>query len=66
VNTDLAVMKDFPIREALRMQLRGEFFNAFNQVNFAQPQRLAQSGSFGRITSAADGRIAQLALKVIW
>jgi hypothetical protein len=66
VNTDLAVMKDFPIREALRMQLRGEFFNAFNQVNFAQPQRLAQSGSFGRITSAEAGRVAQLALKVIW
>jgi hypothetical protein len=66
VNTDLAVMKDFPIREALRIQFRGEFFNAFNQVNFAAPQRLAQSGSFGRITSANDGRVAQLALKVIW
>jgi hypothetical protein len=66
VNTDLAVMKDFPIREALRIQFRGEFFNAFNQVNFAAPQRLAQSGSFGRITSADPGRVAQLALKLLW
>jgi hypothetical protein len=66
VNTDLAVMKDFPIREVLRLQFRGEFFNAFNQVNLAQPQRLAQSGSFGRITSADPGRVAQLALKLIW
>jgi hypothetical protein len=66
VNTDLAVMKDFPIREALRVQLRGEFFNTFNQVNFAAPQRLVQSGSFGRITSAQPGRVAQLALKILW
>jgi hypothetical protein len=59
-------MKDFPIREALRVQLRGEFFNTFNQVNFAAPQRLVQSGSFGRITSAQPGRVAQLALKILW
>jgi hypothetical protein len=66
VNTDLAAMKDFMIREPLRVQLRGEFFSAFNQVNFAAPQRLAQSGSFGRITSANAGRVVQLALKFIW
>jgi hypothetical protein len=66
VNTDLAVMKDFIVREPMRVQLRGEFFNAFNQVNFGQPQRLAQSGTFGRITSADPGRVVQLALKVIW
>jgi hypothetical protein len=66
VNTDLAAMKDFMLREPLRLQLRGEFFNAFNQVNFAQPQRLAQSGSFGRITGAQAGRVVQLALKFIW
>ena len=66
VNTDLAVMKNFPITERTRIQLRGEFFNAFNQVNFAAPQRLAQSGSFGRISSADAGRVAQLALKILW
>ena len=66
VNTDFAVMKSFNLREALRLQLRGEFFNLFNQVNFAQPERRVQSGSFGRIRSADPGRIAQLALKLIW
>jgi hypothetical protein len=66
VNTNLAVMKDIMVREPLRMQFRGEFFNAFNQVNFAQPQRTVSSGSFGRITSARAGRVVQLALKFIW
>jgi hypothetical protein len=50
----------------MRLQFRGEFFNAFNQVNFSQPEGRAQSGSFGRILSADPGRVAQLALKVIW
>ena len=59
-------MKDFYVAERIRMQLRGEFFNVFNQVNFAQPERRVQSGSFGRIRSADPGRVAQLALKVIW
>ncbi len=66
VDTDFAVMKDFYVRESLRIQLRGEFFNVFNQVNFAQPERRVQSGSFGRIRSADPGRVAQVALKVIW
>jgi hypothetical protein len=66
VNTDLAVIKDFLVREPMRLQFRGEFFNAFNQVNFNQPEARAQSGSFGRILGADPGRVAQLALKVIW
>jgi hypothetical protein len=66
VNTDLAVMKNFLIREPLRLQFRGELFNAFNQVNFSDPQRTVVSGSFGRITNAGAGRQIQLAVKLIW
>jgi hypothetical protein len=65
-NTDLTVMKPIRIWESVRMQLRGEFFNLFNQVNFNAPTNSVSSGSFGRITSARAGRVAQLALKVIW
>jgi hypothetical protein len=65
-STDFTLMKDIPITEKIRTQLRGEAFNAFNQVNFNQPTVLASSGSFGRITSAGDGRVVQLALKVLW
>jgi hypothetical protein len=56
-----------PGREGLRLQLRGELFNAFNQINFGNPNTTASSGtSFGRITSAEDARVGQVAVKVIW
>jgi hypothetical protein len=64
--TDFALMKDFLLREPLRIQLRGEFFNAFNQVNFDNPSTNASATSFGRITGAGSGREVQLALKLIW
>ena len=59
-------MKDLIIHEAMRVQLRGEFFNVFNQVNFSPPNTLVSSGGFGRITGANDGRVIQLALKFLW
>jgi hypothetical protein len=69
--SDIAVMRSFklPGREGLRFQVRGEMFNAFNQVNFKQPTLTVSSiasGSFGRITSAEDGRIGQVVVKVLW
>jgi hypothetical protein len=64
--TDFAVMKDIAISEGVRIQLRGEFFNAFNQVNFNNPNTNASSATFGRITGAGSGREIQLAGKIIW
>ncbi|MGH8246648.1 MAG: hypothetical protein ACREUU_09475, partial [Gammaproteobacteria bacterium] len=64
--TNLAVMKDVRAVEALKVQLRGEFFNAFNQVNFNAPDRQRTSSNFGRIRGAGAGRVVQLALKLIW
>ncbi len=34
-NVDIAVYKDFHIREGMKFQIRGEFFNAFNLHSFA-------------------------------
>jgi hypothetical protein len=64
--TNLAAMKDLRAGDALRFQLRGEFFNAFNQVNFSAPDRQRSSANFGRIRGAGAGRVVQVALKVIW
>ena len=64
--TNLSAMKDFRVREPMKLQLRGEFFNAFNQVNFGNPDQQRTSASFGRIRGAGAGRVAQLALKLIW
>ena len=45
------------------MQLRVEAFNLFNQTRFGQPGNQIGTANFGRITSADDGRIIQLAVK---
>lgn len=66
--SDFAFMKQFrlPGSEDLRLQVRGELFNAFNQVNFNSPNTTVTSGSFGTITSAQPGRVAQVAVKILW
>jgi outer membrane receptor protein involved in Fe transport len=69
VNTNLGVFKNFtlPGREGLRLQFRSEFFNVFNSVNLGNPTAALNAGTrMGRITSAADGRVIQFALKALF
>lgn len=64
-NFDLSLVRNFPIREKMRLQFRSEFFNAFNRANFNNPFALANTPArLGRIESAADPRIIQFALKL--
>ena len=64
---DMAVMKMIAVRENVRFQLRGEFFNAFNRPNFGNPRNnQRQSSRFGKIERAGDPRIIQIALKVLF
>lgn len=65
-NVDLAVFKHFNFTEDLRLQLRGEAFNSFNFVNFGRPTNSLESPVFGRPTTALDGRIIQVAAKLVW
>jgi hypothetical protein len=71
--TDIAVSRLFalPGREGVRLQFRGELFNAFNQPNFSIPAAnlAVSSASFGRITTTRTGdpgRVGQVALKLLW
>ena len=64
--TDLAIMRYVKTGTNVRLQIRGEFFNAFNQVNFNNPVTNLSSGTFGQITGSGPGRVVQLALKLIW
>lgn len=66
--TDIAVSRFFtvPGSDNVRLQFRGELFNALNQVNFDAPNTTANSANFGRILSADAPRIGQIALKLLW
>lgn len=78
LNIDMAVTRIIPLRERYRLEVRGEAFNVINHTNFLAPAtgtgipgistsgiNLSQnSSSFGRITSAGDPRILQIAMKL--
>jgi hypothetical protein len=67
--TNVGLFKTFqlPWRESLRLQFRSEFFNLFNSVNLSNPNASVSAGAqMGRITSAADARVIQFALKLQW
>jgi len=63
-NTDLSLVKGVRINERFALDIRAEFFNAFNHAQFNNPTGNLASSTFGRVTSARDPRIGQLALKV--
>jgi hypothetical protein len=64
--TDIAILKDFAVTEGSRIQFRGEFSNAFKQVNFNSPRADLTDPLFGSITGAGAGRAIQLGLNYIW
>jgi hypothetical protein len=61
--TDLAITRSFTIRESQRLDVRFEFFNFFNRVNFGNPTATLSSAQFGIITGAGDPRILSIAMK---
>ena len=64
--TDLSLFKNVDVRAGHRIQLRVEAFNLFNQVRFNAPGNSIGTVNFGRITSAADGRVVQLGVKYLF
>ena len=79
INLDIALSKTTAITERVKIEFRAEFFNVANHANFLNPnvinnyQGTYSSGGpgtnpysslFGQITSTADPRIIQLALRL--
>ena len=65
-NLDFGAYRMFSIKERLKLQFRGEFFNLFNNAQFNNPNTTVTNTNFGRITSARNPRIIQLALKLMF
>jgi len=51
---DLAIHREFPIRESLKLQFRVELFNVLNHPNFGPPSGMFGRGDFG-VSSAMLG-----------
>jgi hypothetical protein len=66
-NWNLGIHKDTRIHESMTLEIRAEFFNAFNHAQFANPNGLVDGTQFGVISSiSAPPRIGQVAAKFIW
>jgi len=68
VNDDFSFFKDFGFKEAMKVQLRFEFFNLANTPHFANPGGdRSESGTFGKITQTiANPRVIQFAAKFLF
>jgi len=67
-NWNLALHKETPIREGVTLQIRAEFFNAFNHAQFANPVGTLSNSRFGIIggLQGQQTRVGQVAAKFIF
>ncbi len=66
VNFDLSVLKNIPVGEGRKFQIRGEFFNLTNKVNFGNPGTALGGPGFGVVGSAAPARQIQVGARFVW
>jgi hypothetical protein len=75
VNTDLSLIKHFPIRESLRLDFRAEFFNVLNHPQFylagsssvAGMQDISGTNTFGVVNGTVNNpRVIQFAVKLMF
>jgi hypothetical protein len=66
-NWEIGFQKVTQLNERLRLEFRGELFNAFNHSQFFQPDGNTTDGTdFGRIKRARDPRLVQFAMKLFF
>jgi hypothetical protein len=66
-NVDLSLFKVFTITEQVRLQVRGEAFNAFNHPVFGLPNVSVGAAAFGSITNQRNSpRQVQLGLRLFF
>lgn len=61
---DASLVRTIRLKERVQLQIRVEMFNVFNQTNFGLPALVANTSTFGRITTARDPRLTQFSAKV--
>jgi hypothetical protein len=63
---DVNMTRSFRIREKQVLEFRAEAFNVLNHVNLLDPVATLTSSAFGKIQTANDPRVLQLALKFVF
>jgi hypothetical protein len=67
LSTDLSLFKNFRLTEFLRLQARGEAFNALNRTNLGNPVVNLTGGNVGRINNlTGNPRVIQIGLKLMF
>jgi hypothetical protein len=66
ITINMGLTRKFQIRESKSIEFRAEAFNMPNHVNPGPPILVLSNATFGKIQSAADPRIMQLALKFVF
>jgi Carboxypeptidase regulatory-like domain len=66
IRIDMGLTRAFQIREGQSLEFRVEAFNLPNHLNPLDPTLVLTNANFGKIQSAADPRIMQLALKYVF
>ena len=61
---NLSVTKGFRLSQTVRLDLRMDAFNAFNRVNYSNPNTNITSPDFGRILTSTGARTAQLGARL--
>lgn len=66
-STDLSLMKNFQLREKVKLQFRWEVFNVFNNTNFQVPVFQLDNSNVGTYSQTAnENREMQFALKLLF
>ena len=66
LSEDVSIIKRFPIKERVRLQLRMEFLNAFNRHFFGGADTNMNNSYFGNVRTASGARNGQAGLRVEW
>src|SRR5580658_3080630 len=63
-NVNLSLAKTTSITERTHLEIRADFFNAFNHAEFGLPSTNIGSSTFGQISTTASPRVIQLAARL--
>ena len=63
---DVSMLKSYPVREYLKLQIRVETFNTLNHANFQGISTALGATNYGQVTSTREPRRVQLGAKLIF